>query len=73
MNELKQSITVKRYPAELSLATLICLAGALEGTAVALVAERHPRKWAIGLDYRLYAPVYTVCGLLIGLQYINST
>ncbi|XP_057444691.1 WAT1-related protein At4g08290-like isoform X2 [Lotus japonicus] len=54
-----QSITVKRYPAELSLATLICLAGTAEGTAVALVAERHPHAWAIGWDYRIYAPLYT--------------
>ncbi|XP_029129038.1 WAT1-related protein At4g08290 isoform X2 [Cajanus cajan] len=54
-----QSITVKGYPAELSLATLICLAGAAESTAVALVAERHSRAWAVGWDYRLYAPFYT--------------
>ncbi|TKY74287.1 WAT1-related protein [Spatholobus suberectus] len=54
-----QSITVKRYPAELSLATLICLAGTAETTAVALVAERHSRAWAVGWDYRLYAPLFT--------------
>ncbi|RDX65615.1 WAT1-related protein, partial [Mucuna pruriens] len=54
-----QSITVKRYPVELSLATLICLAGTVETTAVALVAERHSRAWALGWDYRLYAPFYT--------------
>jgi len=56
-----QSITVKSYPAELSLATLICLAGGAQATAVALVAERHSQAWAIGWDYRLYAPLYTVC------------
>lgn len=54
-----QSITVKAYPAELSLATLICLAGGAQATAVALVAERHSQAWAIGWDYRLYAPLYT--------------
>ncbi|KAH1113130.1 hypothetical protein AAZX31_04G231200 [Glycine max] len=54
-----QSITVKRYPAELSLATLICLAGTVEASAVAFVAERHSRAWAVGWDYRLYAPFYT--------------
>ncbi|XP_054796194.1 WAT1-related protein At4g08290-like [Prosopis cineraria] len=54
-----QSVMVKRYPAELSLATLICMAGSLQATAVALVAEPHSRSWAIGLDYRLYAPLYT--------------
>ncbi|XP_058760908.1 WAT1-related protein At4g08290-like [Vicia villosa] len=54
-----QSITLKRYPAELSLATLICLVGGAQATAVALVAERHSSAWAIGWDYRLYAPLYT--------------
>ncbi|XP_027358249.1 WAT1-related protein At4g08290-like [Abrus precatorius] len=54
-----QSVTVKRYPAELSLATLICLAGTVEGSVVALVAEHHSRAWALGWDYRLYAPLYT--------------
>ncbi|XP_027368354.1 WAT1-related protein At4g08290-like [Abrus precatorius] len=53
-----QSITVKRYPAELSLSSLICFAGALQSAVVALVADHHSRAWAIGLDYRLYGPLY---------------
>ncbi|CBI19039.3 hypothetical protein VitviT2T_027099 [Vitis vinifera] len=54
-----QSITIKTYPAELSLSTLICLMGAIQSGAVGLVAERHPSAWAIGWDSRLLAPVYT--------------
>ncbi|KAI4307286.1 hypothetical protein L6164_030490 [Bauhinia variegata] len=54
-----QSITVKKYPAELSLASLICLMGALQSAAVALVVEHHPRAWAIGWDYRFFCPLYT--------------
>ncbi|KAK2442217.1 WAT1-related protein [Trifolium repens] len=54
-----QSVTLKKYPAELSLATLICLTGGAQATAVALVAERHSHAWTIGWDYRLYAPLYT--------------
>ncbi|XP_062098361.1 WAT1-related protein At4g08290 [Humulus lupulus] len=54
-----QSITVKKYPAELSLSSLICLSGALQSTALALVVERHPSAWAVGWDSRLLAPVYT--------------
>ncbi|KAK7385208.1 hypothetical protein VNO78_30921 [Psophocarpus tetragonolobus] len=55
-----QSITVKRYPAELSLASLICLAGALQSAVVALIADHHnPRAWAIGFNYTLYGPLYT--------------
>ncbi|KAJ7965587.1 WAT1-related protein [Quillaja saponaria] len=54
-----QSITVKAYPAKLTLSSLICLVGGLQSAAVAVVAERHPRAWAIGWDYRLFAPLYT--------------
>ncbi|GFY96650.1 nodulin MtN21 /EamA-like transporter family protein [Actinidia rufa] len=54
-----QSITVKKYPAELSLAFWICLMGAIFSTALTLVAEHHPGIWAIDWDSRLLAPVYT--------------
>ncbi|XP_061341939.1 WAT1-related protein At4g08290-like [Gastrolobium bilobum] len=54
-----QSITVRKYPAELSLSSLICLMGALQSAVVALVADHNSRAWAIGLDYRLYGPLYT--------------
>lgn len=61
-----QSITIKSYPAELSLSTLICLMGAIQSAAVGLVAERHAHAWAVGWDSRLLAPVYTVsCGELV--------
>ncbi|XP_058190082.1 WAT1-related protein At4g08290-like [Rhododendron vialii] len=54
-----QSITVKKYPAELSLAFWICLMGAVQSAALTLVAEHHPGIWAIGWNSRLLAPVYT--------------
>ncbi|XP_022141583.1 WAT1-related protein At4g08290-like [Momordica charantia] len=54
-----QSITVKRYPAELSLSSLICLAGALQSTVIAVAIERRPSAWAVGWDSRLLAPLYT--------------
>ncbi|CAN8246895.1 unnamed protein product [Cochlearia groenlandica] len=54
-----QSITIKTYPADLSLATLICLAGAVQSTVVALVVERRSSGWAVGWDARLFAPLYT--------------
>jgi hypothetical protein len=34
--------------------------GAMQGSAVAFVAERHPSAWAVGWDTRLLAPLYTV-------------
>ncbi|KAJ1376898.1 EamA domain [Sesbania bispinosa] len=56
-----QSITLKRYPAEMSLSSLICLVGAVQAFLVALVAEHHAgiAAWAIGWDFRLYGPLYT--------------
>ncbi|XP_058760907.1 WAT1-related protein At4g08290-like [Vicia villosa] len=55
-----QSITLKKYPAEMSLSTLICFVGALESSIVALVAEHNSgaRVWALGWDFRLYGPLY---------------
>ncbi|RDX60430.1 WAT1-related protein, partial [Mucuna pruriens] len=53
-----QSVTVKRYPAELSLSCLICFAGALQNAVVALIADHNPHAWAIGFDYRFYGPLY---------------
>ncbi|RDX83801.1 WAT1-related protein, partial [Mucuna pruriens] len=58
-NVIVQSITVKRYPAELSLSSLICLAGALQSAVVALISDHNPRAWAIRFDYTLYGPLYT--------------
>ncbi|CAH2070598.1 unnamed protein product [Thlaspi arvense] len=54
-----QSITIKTYPADLSLAALICLSGAVQSTIVALVVERRSSGWAVGWDARLFAPLYT--------------
>ncbi|XP_065881995.1 WAT1-related protein At4g08290 [Euphorbia lathyris] len=54
-----QSITLKKYPAELSLSTLICLSGTIQSSAVALAVVHHPSAWAVGWDSRLLAPVYT--------------
>ncbi|KAK7275669.1 hypothetical protein RIF29_16790 [Crotalaria pallida] len=54
-----QSITLKKYPAELSLSSLICFAGALESSVVALIIDHRPQSWAIGWDYRFFGPLYT--------------
>ncbi|XVE55359.1 hypothetical protein DITRI_Ditri03aG0152300 [Diplodiscus trichospermus] len=53
-----QSITIKKYPAEISLSSLICLAGAIQSLAIALVVEHHPSRWAVGWNSRLLAPLY---------------
>ncbi|XP_010534673.1 PREDICTED: WAT1-related protein At1g21890 [Tarenaya hassleriana] len=54
-----QSLTLKKYPAELSLTALICLMGTLEGAAVSLVMERDLSAWKIGFDTNLVAAAYS--------------
>ncbi|GMJ14440.1 Usually multiple acids move in and out Transporters 14 [Hibiscus trionum] len=55
-----QAITLKSYPAELSLATLICFMGTIEGAIVALVMERgNAAAWAIHWDSKLLAAIYS--------------
>ncbi|KAH7512976.1 hypothetical protein FEM48_Zijuj12G0147500 [Ziziphus jujuba var. spinosa] len=64
-----QAITLKTYPAELSLTAWVCLLGTLEGTAVALVMERgNQAAWAVKWDMKLAASLYSgvVCS---GLAY----
>ncbi|KAL5149730.1 WAT1-related protein [Glycine soja] len=55
------SMAVKKYPAELSLSTLICMAGALQSAVVAVIADHNPRTSAIGYRFRLTALWSSLC------------
>ncbi|CAN6814402.1 unnamed protein product [Brassica oleracea] len=55
-----QAVTLRTYPAELSLTAWICLMGTIEGTVVALVMEKgNPGAWAIGWDAKLLTATYS--------------
>ncbi|XP_027090879.1 WAT1-related protein At4g08300 isoform X1 [Coffea arabica] len=54
-----QSMTLKEYPAELSLTALVCLMGMIESGIVALIFERNMSAWVIGFDSRFLAAVYS--------------
>jgi drug/metabolite transporter (DMT)-like permease len=55
-----QAITLKSYPAELSLTVLICLMGTLESSIAALALEwGNPTAWSIHFDIKLFAAVYS--------------
>ncbi|KAJ0085159.1 hypothetical protein Patl1_08390 [Pistacia atlantica] len=54
-----QSVTIKKYRAELSLSCLICFSGTLQSAAIALAVERRASGWAVGWDSRILAPLYT--------------
>ncbi|XP_022133496.1 WAT1-related protein At2g39510-like [Momordica charantia] len=51
--------TIRTYPAELTLTTFICLAGAVESTILALAFEwNNPAAWALHADSILLAALY---------------
>ncbi|KAL3523779.1 hypothetical protein ACH5RR_016613 [Cinchona calisaya] len=55
-----QAITLKSYSAGLSLTSMICISGALQGIVLTLVAERdNPNIWFIHLDIILLCYVYS--------------
>ncbi|KAF3445674.1 hypothetical protein FNV43_RR10850 [Rhamnella rubrinervis] len=53
-----QSITLKKYPAGLSLTVLICMFGGMQAAAIAIAVERRPSAWILGWDSRLWGCMY---------------
>ncbi|KAG4958926.1 hypothetical protein JHK87_035559 [Glycine soja] len=55
-----QAITLRKYPAEMSLATWVCFVGALQSSAVSFFMERNsPHVWSLAWDSRLVAYAYS--------------
>ncbi|KAI3517330.1 hypothetical protein L1887_16544 [Cichorium endivia] len=55
-----QAVTLKSYPAQLSLTVLVCMMGTLEGSILALVVEKaNASVWSINWDIKLYAAIYS--------------
>ncbi|KAM7499239.1 hypothetical protein LguiA_023653 [Lonicera macranthoides] len=67
-----QTITLKSYPADLSLTTLICAMGAVEGTILTLLVKKgNTAIWSIQWDTKFLAAVY--CGIICsGVAYYVS-
>ncbi|KAI3816080.1 hypothetical protein L1987_15768 [Smallanthus sonchifolius] len=67
-----QAITLKTYPAELSLTALVCAAGTLQGSIVTVIAEKgNNEAWRLHWDAGLMTMVYggVICS---GLGYYLS-
>ncbi|XP_054799131.1 WAT1-related protein At4g08290-like [Prosopis cineraria] len=64
-----QAVTLRKYPAEMSLATWICLVGSFQSAGVAAYMERHrPQAWSVAWDSTFFAPAYS--GIVTsGIQY----
>ncbi|KAM7486169.1 hypothetical protein LguiA_002178 [Lonicera macranthoides] len=55
------AVTLKTYPAELSLTTLICGGGTLQGAILTLIVEKgNTSIWFIHFDTKLLAALYSV-------------
>eukprot|EP00253_Pinus_taeda_P014215 PITA_14215 len=54
-----QAAVLKKYSAQLSLTTLICLLGTLQATVLSLAVVSDSSKWAFGWDINLLTAVYT--------------
>eukprot|EP00253_Pinus_taeda_P032520 PITA_32520 len=50
---------LRKYCAPLSVATLICFLGALQGTVLGVALVREPSEWALRWDINLLTAVYT--------------
>jgi len=55
-----QAVTLRKYPAQLSLTALVCALGTLQSIAVTFVMEHKTSVWAIGWDMNLLAAAYAV-------------
>ncbi|KAK4770848.1 hypothetical protein SAY87_031380 [Trapa incisa] len=53
-----QAVTLKRYPAHMSLTSLVVFMGTLQSIAVTFVVEHKASVWSIGWDMNLLAAAY---------------
>ncbi|BAT82055.1 hypothetical protein VIGAN_03199900 [Vigna angularis var. angularis] len=54
-----QTITLRKYPAEMSLATWVCFLGALQSGVLTIFMERNTHVWSVGWDSRILAYAYS--------------
>ncbi|KAL9408307.1 hypothetical protein CISIN_1g018804mg [Citrus sinensis] len=68
---IMQAITLKRYPAQLSLTTWMCFLGAAQSAVFTVIVARKPADWRIGLNIDLWSTIYggvVVSGLIVFIQ-----
>lgn len=58
-----QAMTLKRYPAQLSLATWMNFIGGIQSAVYTVSVEHKPTAWMIGSDIDLWSILYSVSTL----------
>ncbi|XP_072955267.1 WAT1-related protein At5g07050-like [Typha angustifolia] len=68
---IMQAVTLKRYPAQLSLTTWMSFIGGAQSAVFTVFLEHKPEAWIIGFDVKFWSIIYSgiVCsGLIIFIQ-----
>ncbi|CAI0458031.1 unnamed protein product [Linum tenue] len=68
---IMQALTLKRYPAQLSLTTWMSAIGTLQSAIFAIIVERERAAWRIGFDIDLWSTIYggvVISGFVIFIQ-----
>ncbi|XP_073525321.1 uncharacterized protein [Phyllobates terribilis] len=68
---IMQAYTLKRYPAQLSLTSWMCVVGAAQSAVYTVCVEHTRAAWTIGFDIDLWSTIYggvVVSGLILFVQ-----
>ena len=63
-----QNSVIKKYLAQISLATLICFLGTLQATVLAVALEGNISKWALGWDMNEIYRLRYMFGFLLRME-----
>ncbi|KAI3898731.1 hypothetical protein MKW98_000844 [Papaver atlanticum] len=69
---IMQAVTLKKYPAQVSLTAWMSILGAAQSAVLTAFVEHGPKAWAIGINVELWAIIYALrmvySGLIIYVQ-----
>ncbi|KAL5542233.1 hypothetical protein UlMin_009943 [Ulmus minor] len=68
---IMQALTLKRYPAQLSLTTWMCFVGGAQSAFFTVIVQHNRAAWTIGFDIDFWSVIYggVICsGLVIFIQ-----
>ncbi|KAI9119524.1 hypothetical protein K1719_009400 [Acacia pycnantha] len=68
---IMQAMTLKRYPAQLSLTAWMCFVGAAQSAVFTVIIQQKASAWAIGFNIDLWSTIYggiVISGMIIFIQ-----
>ncbi|KAI9119572.1 hypothetical protein K1719_009448 [Acacia pycnantha] len=68
---IMQAMTLKRYPAQLSLTTWMCFVGAVQSAVFTVIIQHEPSAWAVGFNIDLWSTIYggiVMSGMIFFIQ-----